>query len=84
MADNHVKQQNAILFARDTIGAALVHFITMLTDWTGRVHSVLSVSKVYALDGQDDRWQTLLQERISSRSVCIESGTQVTPGMCYK
>lgn len=64
MADNHVKQEDAILFARYTIGAALVHFITMLTDWTGRVHSALSVSKVYAFDGQDDRWQTLLQERI--------------------
>jgi hypothetical protein len=32
ITDNHVEQNNAILFARNTIGYALVQFTTMLTD----------------------------------------------------
>jgi hypothetical protein len=53
MADNHVEQENAILFARHTIRPALVHFITMLTDRPGWFHKTLSMSKVYAFCGVD-------------------------------
>jgi hypothetical protein len=59
MADNHVKQENAILFARDTIGRALVHFITMLTDWLGQFHKTLQAAKYMPSAGVDGKWETL-------------------------
>jgi hypothetical protein len=38
MADNHVEQNNTILFARNTVRCALIHFVTMLTHWIGCFH----------------------------------------------
>ena len=38
MADNHVEQNNPILFACNTIGRASEHFITVLTDWIDDTH----------------------------------------------
>ena len=38
VADNHVEQDDPILFARNTIGPALEFFVTMLTDWINDAH----------------------------------------------
>ena len=47
MADNHVEQDDPILFARNTIGRALEFFVTMLADWINDVHD-LKTSKQHA------------------------------------
>jgi hypothetical protein len=38
MTDNHVEQNNPILFALNAIGCAVEFFVTMLTDWINDVH----------------------------------------------
>jgi hypothetical protein len=47
MADDHVEQNNPVLFARNTIRRALVYFVTVLTDWIDDAHNFKS-SKQHA------------------------------------